>query len=340
MATSRERLKRALVAGVVHSPLVRLPEMATRGLATVFLCHRFDLDGERSSDRTSTLRDVLEWLRRNRYELVSIERVVRAHLGEEPPLERAVAFTIDDGYADQADAAESVFADFDCPVTIFLTTGFVDGELVPWWDRLAAVVAAAAGDRLQNADVDVDLPLDGPTGRLHALHRLEERCKTLDPVARDELIAALARGVGVEPLKVPHPSDRPLTWERARRLEQTGLVRFGPHSVTHPILSRCDDRQAEEEIVRSWRRVRDELQHPLPIFCYPNGEASDFGDREVEIVRRAGMIGAVTVEVGHADPRRHDPFHVRRVPFLPEPLDDLQWVAGLEQLRRRPPHRR
>ena len=51
----------------------------------------------------------------------------------------AVAFTIDDGYLDHAKVAAPIFAEFDCPVTTFVTTGFLDGQLWLWWDRIQYV---------------------------------------------------------------------------------------------------------------------------------------------------------------------------------------------------------
>ena len=61
--------------------------------------------------------------------------------GDGPPLNRAVAFTIDDGYVEQATVAAPVFAEFDCPVTTFVTSGFLDRALWFWWDQIEYVFA-------------------------------------------------------------------------------------------------------------------------------------------------------------------------------------------------------
>lgn len=56
-----------------------------------------------------------------------------------------------------------------------------------------------------------------------------------------------------------------MTWEQARGCEQMGMT-FGPHTVTHPILSRTTDAQANDEITESWKRVREELNSPVSVF--------------------------------------------------------------------------
>ena len=71
----------------------------TRGVATVFMLHRFrdDERGVQGTDPAGLCKG-LESLRRRRYEFLGLEEVYRRLAGEGPPLRRAVAFTIDDGY--------------------------------------------------------------------------------------------------------------------------------------------------------------------------------------------------------------------------------------------------
>ena len=71
-------------------------------------------------------------------------------------------------------------------------------------------------------------------------------------------------------------------WDELRAEERAGLVRFEPHTLTHPILTTVSHDAAEREIVGSKDAVERELGRPAKIFCYPAGYHSQ---REVEIVR-------------------------------------------------------
>ena len=156
------------------------------------------------------------------------------------------------------------------------------------------------------------------------------------PYALDIPIARLA---GVELPVVPPPRFAPMSWDEARALEGAG-VSFGPHTVTHPILSSAPDAQATLEITESWRRLAAEVAHPVPVFCYPNGRSSDFGSRETEVLRRLGLCGAVTGEPAPVDPaafRRSAAarFAVPRYGFRDDLPFLLQSVCGLEALKAR-----
>ena len=66
--------------------------------------------------------------------------------------------TFDDGYADNLRAALPVLERHDCPVTLFITTGVLDADVL-WWDGLASVAFSP----------DVELAaLDSGCGRCRA----------------------------------------------------------------------------------------------------------------------------------------------------------------------------
>src|SRR2546423_14449289 len=90
------------------------------------MLHRFampDLGVEGHDPRA--LQSYLEYLRARRYAIVDLlDLLNRVEKGI--PLERnTIVFTVDDGYADFAEVAAPVFAKYDCPVTVFLVSGFV-----------------------------------------------------------------------------------------------------------------------------------------------------------------------------------------------------------------------
>ena len=55
----------------------------------------------------------------------------------------------------------------------------------------------------------------------------------------------------------------------------TGLIRFGSHTHTHPILSRCDAEAQRRELKLS-RDILRERGLSWRLFAYPNGTAADF----------------------------------------------------------------
>jgi len=311
-----------------------------RGCATVFMLHRF-ADAERgiAGLEPNFLREALDLLRRNKYEIISLAELYNRLSGHGPSLDGAVVFTIDDGYIDQAKVACPVFAEFDCPVTTFVTTGFLDGDLWLWWDKIEYTfattqrksVSVRLGDETVKFDWDAKETIDS------VLLNFIERCKILDDNKKQSAIVHLAESAEVDLPDSPPAMYSPMTWDDVRHCEDKGMT-FGPHTVTHPILSRTPLEQAIFEITESWQRLCAEARHPVPVFCYPNGQWSDFGSREIEIMIKAGLRGAVVgchgfAELASFNKDDKQPFMVRRLPF-PDTLSDLiQYVSGIERCK-------
>lgn len=126
----------------------------------------------------------------------------------------------------------------------------------------------------------------------------------LKRVSNRERLAALKRETGFEPL-APRPGPR-LALSREEMLEMAPHVDFGSHTRTHPILTQCSDDEALDEIEGSRHELERLLGAPVRHFCSPNG---DWGEREVELVRKAGYDSARTTDVGWVGPET-DPYRI------------------------------
>ena len=76
-------------------------------------------------------------------------------------------------------------------------------------------------------------------------------------------------------------------------MQQSGCVEFGAHTLTHPDLTRLDDVGARHEIDGSIRATEAVTGVPCTSFAYPFGR---FGERDVRLVREAGMVCAVGIK--------------------------------------------
>ena len=309
-----------------------------KGRAAVFMLHRFKAPelGVRGHDLRA-LREALAFLRKKGYQFLSIEELlVRA--AEKRPLQHAVAFTIDDGYLEQATVAAPVFAEYDCPVTTFVTSGFLDGTLWFWWDQVEYIFTNAKRREFQFPIEDEVLSLKwDDASRLRTQAIFTEKCKEVPHSVKGELISHLAEAAEV--LLPSHPPEcyRPMSWDQARGCEKSGMT-FGPHTLTHPILSRTTDADSFREISESWTRLTSEVGHPVPVFCYPNGRPQDFSDREVNTLKTLKFLGAVTGTPGYVElgPRQQSPdglFHLPRFGYRDSLPHIIQCVSGAERFK-------
>lgn len=333
-------LKTTMLSTLAHPAVQPFLRPLRTGVGTILMMHRFGVqDSAMSGHSAEALRAQLAFLRRQRYALVSVSAMIEAvRMGRTPPT-NAVAFTVDDGYADFGAIAAPIFAEFDCPATVFVTTGPVDSAGWFWWDR---VEYAFDNTRVASVPLDVGLArvvyqCNSSEERRAAAMDLAERLKLLpnsERVAAIDMLCALADVDTSGP--APH-QYAPMSWDDLRRLSGTDLVDVAPHTVTHPILSRASDAEATYEICESWRRLRTECPSAVPIFCYPNGTAADFSSETISTARAAGLIAALTTRQDHI--RRvdlRDDEALYRLPRFPCPPDVAhlsQVVSGLERAK-------
>jgi peptidoglycan/xylan/chitin deacetylase (PgdA/CDA1 family) len=333
------RLLLQLIGANAVAPAVR---SLGRGLLSIFTLHRFT-DPQHQVDGTdpATLRDHLAYLRRHRYRLLSLTDALKlledGDAGSRMP---AVAFTVEDGYADFASIAAPIFAEFDCPVTLFVTTGFLDGQLWLWWDRVDHMFK-------QTRRTSLTLPVgrdvlayrwSSPSERASAQHGVIERLQTVAVPEREAVITNLTQQLDVELPACPPTPFAPISWDDVRRTARRGAT-FGPHSVTHPILGLTSDATCDWEIQESYRRVREETDAIVPVFSYPNGQPHAVTQHVVQAAQRAGVNAALTTVPGYVDLHRvpaQETLGRFALPRFPYPGDRghlANVVAGLARLR-------
>lgn len=310
--------------------------------ATVLMMHRFAMPdlGVQGHDPVVLARH-LEYLRRHGYALLSVTELLDHLDGDVPLKSKAVVFTIDDGYSDFAEVAAPIFGRYDCPVTVFLITDFVAGRLWNWFDQVSWAFSHSTRQEITIEIAGEILQLRWTTAaeRERSSDEVVRRLKGVVDAAKEEFIGTVSMALEVE--IPPHAPNgyKAMNWNEIRACSRMGVT-FGPHTVTHPILSRVDDSRAEREISESWRAVREGTDAAVPVFCYPNGGPGDFSDREKEYVARAGMKAALSTLPGCVEGNRFtmapsDRFSLPRYPYFDDKPRFVQNATGIEAMKTR-----
>lgn len=195
----------------------------------------------------------------------------------------AVAITFDDGHASNYHLAFPVLRELALPATIFLTTGFLDHTHPLWFQQVDASLRARGASKAE-------------------LSQTLSRLKTLpDPEMRAQISKLGPAMTGPAPA-----STLPLTWDQVREMKTGGLIDFGGHTHTHPILAQCTVEQQAEEIRKCRERMTAELGAAPRLFAYPNGGAADFTEETSRLLAEQGFTSAFTMipaRVTTASPR-------------------------------------
>lgn len=318
----------------------RVARRLTADRAVLLMLHRSAPRDPFGIDERALAR-AIDWARtRGGYRFVALESVFDPALRDRSSGKKVLSVSIDDGYADQVERIGMTLDRFEVPSTLFVTTGFVDRDFWMWWDRVRYATANARRRRIP-ALRPGDAPIEwGSTAsEAAAAATLAIAILVTVPEARRlAVLSELGAWCDVEIPREPPPEYAPTSWERLRQWTDNGFATLGPHTLTHPILSRTDDAQCRAEIIGSWETLRARSRATAPVFCFPNGTAADFGEREMALVRAAGLRGAISalpgairltsqgVGGGTALPRYN----------FPEELDEFrQVISGITDLRNR-----
>ncbi|WP_410209042.1 polysaccharide deacetylase family protein [Fusobacterium sp.] len=78
-------------------------------------------------------------------------------------------------------------------------------------------------------------------------------------------------------------------------MQNSGLIEFGGHTLTHPSLKKLDDIDATREIIEDKKNIERTLGKTLTAFAYPYGHRKESTKK---IVEKAGYFFAVSTDTG------------------------------------------
>ncbi len=298
---------RRLAYGLLEVPLVVRALRANRGPScAIILLHRFQ-DGLSDSRRHDPrqLRQLLGGLRKAGVAFVSLDQALNycsPTAVNMPPL--AVCFTVDDGYADFGRVAWPIFKEFGCPASLFVVPTMVEQRDWFWWDKVDFILRVARKPRVSITlgEKRLDLRWHDEHSRVATFETMVSELKNVPTGECLGGIRELAAFLGVALPNSAPSCYEVLDWTSLRALERDGVT-IGPHSMTHPVLSRCSHEQVREEIVGSIHSLRNHLVRPLSVFCFPNGMPEDHGPREWTLLAESEVPYALSTSPGLLRPQ-------------------------------------
>lgn len=208
-----------------------------------------------------------------------------------------VAFTLDDGYRNNAQFAAPIFRKYKIPYTIFISPGLTQRTRSMWWETAEALVR-------QQDTFDFDFGLgtetvtaESITQKYDAFDRLAAFVHANDEDSAVAQIDATARHHGIDPLAIV--DNLIMTTDELRQLvNDDAFAHLGAHTMTHVNLKRVDQPRLDSEIRQSISTLQGFTGVNPRSFSYPYGYRSAAGEREADAVLSAGIPVAVTTQPG------------------------------------------
>ena len=220
--------------------------------------------------------------------------------------------TFDDGYRDNLTEALPILRDLKIPATFFLTTDFLEGARIPWWDRIARTVRRSTVATLtldHPARVVVNLR---DTPRDQAIYEVVRAYRDNPVDDEDAYFAALEDRAAV-PCDVNDAARGLfLSWDDVRAAAGSGID-IGAHGQTHRRLSWLSEAEQRQELERSKALLVSCLNRAIVALAYPYGWPGAFDATTERLARATGYRIAFSAEDGVNRPGRTNPFAIRRL---------------------------
>lgn len=299
----------------------------------LLMYHRFSMEPEAGHVSQATferqVRHILE-----HYTPVTMNALASQLRGEIPIEKNQIAITIDDGYLDFYEVAFPVLKRLGVPATLFVTTGFADGRLWLWPDKVAWLLGqvdhfpegvSLGRDTLAKCRLDASV-------RFRLWDRIVQYLLAIPDVEKHHWIAVFAKHLRLDvPVQAP-PAYAPATWAQLEEMQAAG-IEIGGHTVTHPSLGRVVQDELHNEVTGCLAELTARLGSRPRSFCYPNGTVQDYSQVAMDVVKAAGYTCAV---VAYADAAKHQRFYaLRRHVGAEDMFQFMKSVSGLEWLGHR-----
>lgn len=248
------------------------------------------------------------------YKFISLQEANAYLKGAKKRRPNCIALTFDDGYKDNYSKIFPLLKQYNIPATIFLSTHCIDTREMLWHDKVIYLIAKTKVKQVCLAELkNTSYNLLTLADKAKFFRQVNKLLKDAEDAKRKQLLKKLFTLLGFQEGDIL-AKDLMLSWDEIKEMHNSGLVSFGSHTLTHPILTKLPEEEIRKEVFLSKLVINNNLPYsPVEFFSYPGG----FWDTRVEnIVKEAGYKAAFGTfrSVG----RNH--FNIERMGFTNIPI--------------------
>lgn len=247
----------------------------------------------------------------------------------------SIALTFDDGYEDNFLQAAPLLKEYQTPAMFFISTGYLGGKRMFWWDELAVIllgnnelpknIQMNIGKENFRFSLDEDAQLSSEKAVLQYAWKWHQpaptkRCtlyfeiwKRLRPLPLEEIntcLNFLYQWARTSPIYSPKHA---MSLQQLLELKSNSFIETGIHTITHPALSSHTDETQRLELQQCRDMLRS-LQLNASEVAFPYG---DFNEDTIRVCRELGISTAFTTSermvTSKTDPLKIGRFQVRNV---------------------------
>lgn len=253
------------------------------------------------------------------FEAVSLDTIAQRLKGNvnQPPF---YALTFDDGYVDNYRAALPVCQHYKVPMTVYVTTGFVQRKHIAWWHFIEHLIAHHSTLDAVIKGERFNLDCSTLSGKQKAFDQLSKILTLASSQDRAEFIEDMTQRYG----------ENSRLFAESLFMNESELKEFagndyayiGSHGVSHCAFSSLDIDCLNQELMDSAEYTQSLSNSQLHHLAYPYGSSATVSARDIELVKGQGIATAVTTQHGCITSSSQLQA-LPRIPLFPTDTEDL-----------------
>lgn len=247
---------------------------------------------------------------------LSMDEVVEHYNTGRPFLPRSFAVTFDDGFENNYSVAAPILKDLGIPAIFYVTTGFVENNLMPWIDRIEHCLENTLEGSLifpWTQTAQLFRTADEKKRLLEDIRFYVKRDASIDVAA---LVSSVFSQCSLQEIRHNDgPLDLKMDWDEVRTLSKDSNFIIGGHTHTHKILSFLNRHELDAEIKTSIEMLKQKAGINVRHYSYPEGLQHCYSDEVIAVLKHYGIVCCPSAEEGinYLVNSTDDLFHLKRI---------------------------
>ena len=229
---------------------------------------------------------------------VSMDDILNFGNGNPMP-SKPFAITFDDGFQNNLTVAAPILNKYQVPATFYVTTDFIDRNLMSCKDRIDWAVEKTSITKINLPWLTNEILFSSVESKVELLKEIRNKVKYDRSIDTHKLADDIQKKLDLT-LTYSNSShiDKKLTWSELKYLSTLPGVTIGEHTHTHAVMSFLNDKDLNKEISKSLELIKKNIGITSRHYSYPEGLPHCYNDRVISELKKQGIVACPTAEHG------------------------------------------
>jgi len=222
--------------------------------------------------------------------------------------------TFDDGFYNNYKYALPILKKYNVPHIIYLTTNYIDKNLISWIDRIDLAIDKCSQPFIYSSILKKKFKLGSKKNKIIFLDFIRKYFKSLKKIDLNHFTQKLLKDLKLISSRTSEDDlDKKLEWKHVIKMSKNNLTEFGGHSHNHNVLGHLSKSQYSNEINRSLNFLIRKGKLKIKHYSYPEGFKSSYNKNIIKILKKNNIETCVTTLSNKNKKNKHSLFELKRI---------------------------